>query len=77
MRGCVCRCVVNVCAGVYVQVRVYMCAGVCNYMIMIIFIHKKDTFQIMTKNIQQSTNLKVSVQSELKNNYNFDITNIV
>ena len=32
-------------------------------MIMIIFIHKKDTLQIMVTNIQQSPNLRMPVES--------------
>ena len=35
-------------------------------MIMIIFIHRKDTLQIMVTNIQHSTNLRMPVESYKK-----------
>ena len=36
-------------------------------LMVIIFIHKKDTIQIMAKNKQQSPNLRIRVESYKKN----------
>ena len=49
---------------------------------MILFIHKKDTLQIVATNKQQSPKLRMPIESYkkliwLKNNSNFDITNII